>query len=447
MTVSQPTISKAPITLDILVVGAGLGGMTASIGLALAGHNVTVLESAHQLGEVGAGIQIPPPSVKILETIGALDEVLEKSTLPHEFQIHSWKDGKVISKQNLVPFTMDNYHSHYLHIHRADYHHALVDRAQEVGVKIVLNARVNHIDFESATVTTLNGEVFSGDVVVGYDGIKSRLRTFILGYEDLPYDTGDLAYRAILDASEMKHYPELASLCKNPNIHFWWGPDCHVVLYMLQGGNTCNVVILTPDTLPKDVTVQEGSVEELLELFKDWDPILSSVFKLIHSTSKWRLQNSQELKTWTHEKGNVIILGDAAHATLPYLASGASQALEDAAVLSGLFSRIESKDQIHDLLELTESLRKWRSTQVVLGSTQCRKIYHMHDGPEQELRDKILAESPPKKGCPNRWADPVFQKFLWGYEAFHEAERGWEEYKKGKMAEYTFDNLYDDAKL
>ncbi|KAG2730929.1 hypothetical protein G9P44_006078 [Scheffersomyces stipitis] len=447
MTITQSSIPTSSISLHFIVVGAGLGGVTASIALTLAGHKVTVLEAAPILGEVGAGIQIPPPSVKILQAIGALDEVLSNATFPREFQIHSWKEGKIISKQNLIPYTMEKYNSHYLHIHRADYHRALVNRAIEVGVEIVLDARVNHIDFEKATVATARGEVYSGDVVVGFDGIKSRLRSFILGYEDLPYDTGDLAYRAIIKVSEMKKDPELVPFIEEPNIHFWWGPRCHVVLYLLQGGESCNVVILTPDTLPKDEAVQPAKVEELLELFKDWDPRLNSIFKNIHSTSKWRLQNSRELSTWTHEEGNVIILGDASHATLPYLASGASQALEDAAVLAGLFGRIEHRGQIHDLLNLTESLRKWRSTQVVQGSTQCRNIYHLPDGKEQQLRDMKLQISPPKIGCPNRWRDPVFQEFLWGYEAFDEAERGWAEYKKGKIAKYTFDSLYDEVKL
>ena len=184
-----------------------------------------------------------------------------------------------------------------------------------------------------------------------------------------------------------------------------------------------------------------------MEIFADWDPTLKTLFQLIHSTAKWRLQNSRELDTWTHSTGNCIILGDASHATLPYLASGASQAVEDAAVLTGLFSRIESKSQIHELLELTESLRKWRSTQVVQGSTNCQNIYHMLDGESQVARDAKMQIQPPAIGCPNRFADPVFQNFLWGYDALEEAERGWKEFKEGRKATYTYKNLYEDARL
>ncbi|KAK6461693.1 salicylate hydroxylase [Scheffersomyces coipomensis] len=445
---SFTTIATAPISLDIIIVGAGLGGLTAAIGLTLAGHNVTVLEQAAELGEVGAGIQIPPPSSKILKTIGCLDSVLSKAILPYDFKIFSWKSGNLISEQNLIPYVKDQYHGEYIHVHRADYHRVLVERCEELNVKVLLNSRVDHIDFDSNTVTTSTRISYTGDIIVGYDGIKSELRSFILGYPDLPYNTGDLAYRALIDVEEMKKYDELKFLYEKPNINFWWGPQSHIVVYLLQGGKTCNVVILSPDNLEPGVFVEHSSKEELTELFKDWDPRLIKLFELIHSTSKWKLQNSRELSTWTHKSSNCIILGDASHATLPYLASGASSALEDAAVLTGLLSHIESKDQIHPILELTESLRKWRSTQIVKGSTQCQNIYHLKDGQDQLIRDSKLADLPPKIGYPNRWADPSFQQFLWGYEAFDEAERGWKEFKKGNHSvKYHFDNLYEDSKL
>lgn len=447
MTVLEDSIPKTKIVLDFVIVGAGLGGVTAAICLKLAGHNVKLLEQAPELGEIGAGIQIPPPSVKIIKTIGCLDNLLKHSMIPENFKIFRWEDGKQISEQNLVPYTEENYNSMYLHVHRADYHKVLVERAKEVGVDMILNTHINDVDFENNTVTASNGKSYTGDVVIGYDGIKSKLRSAVSGREDLPYDTGDLAYRALIKVEDMKKHAELAPFYETANINFWWGPDKHIVVYLLQGGKTCNVVILSPDTLPKDVAVQGADKEEIAAIFEDWDPRLKTLFSLIQETGKWRLQNSRELPVWTPKKGNFIILGDASHATLPYLASGASQALEDAAVLAGLFSRIEHKSQIRDLLSVCESLRKWRTTQVVQGSTECRNIFHLHDGQEQVTRDKKLAINPPAIGCPNRWADPKFQEFLWGYEAFAEAERGWNEYKTGESPRYSFGGLYEDAKL
>ncbi|KAG7660341.1 uncharacterized protein J8A68_006151 [[Candida] subhashii] len=445
--IPKHTLPRAPIELTFIIVGAGLGGVSAAIGLKLAGHKVLLLEAAKELGEVGAGIQIPPPSIKVLNAFGVLKEVEDVSIFPNDILVRRWNTGDLISQQNLVPYTLDKYNGHYLHIHRADYHAALVKRAYEVGVEVHLSARVVSVDFDNSTCVTDSGKTFSGDVIVGYDGVKSQLRSLILGKEDLAYNTGDLAYRALVDVEEMKPYPELESLWKRPDITFWWGPSMHIVLYFLQGGKTCNVVVLGPDTLPEDVMIAEASKEELLDIVKDWDPTLSTLFKLIHTTAKWRLQNSRELATWTHATGNCIILGDASHATLPYLASGASQAIEDATVLAGLFARIEDKSQIHELLELTESMRKWRTTQVVQGSTNCQNIYHMVDGEGQVARDAKMAMDPPVHGCPNRFADPVFQDFLWGYDAFEEVERGWKEYKEGKKVTYTYEKLYENEEL
>lgn len=439
---SKSELPKTSCPLDIIIVGAGLGGVTAAIALKLAGHNVALLEQAAQLGEVGAGIQIPPPSVRILHTIGAYDHVLKSSMIPNNVKMYRWKDGTELSNQNLVPFTQEEYGSDYLHIHRADYHYALTQRAKEVGVEIELDCRVESIDFENQSVKCRNGKVFSGDVVVGYDGIKSYLRSAILNKEDPPYTTGDMAFRALVDIDVAKNDPKLSKLFSEPNIHFWLGPKGHIVIYLLQHGKTINIVALCPDNLEDGLSIKDSNKEELKEQFNDWDPELLKLFDSIHETKKWKLQNSRELPTWTHQTGNVIVLGDASHATLPYLASGASQALEDAAVLAGLLARVEDKSQIHSILKITESLRKWRSTQVVLGSTECRTVYHLPDGPEQEARDAELKANPPRVGCPNRWADPKFRDFLFDYDAFAEAERGWKEYKEGKTPTYYVKDLY-----
>ncbi|WLF78308.1 hypothetical protein PVL30_002042 [Lodderomyces elongisporus] len=438
---------KSKLELTFVIVGAGLGGVAASISLRLAGHKVLLLEAATQLGEVGAGIQIPPPSTKILEAMGCLDAVERVSIHPRDILIHRYDNGEVISKQNLVPHVKDKYDGMYLHIHRADYHKCLVDRALELGVEVHLNCRVDKIDFENNSVTTINGKTFKGDVIVGYDGVKSKTRQQLTGEPGGAYDTGDLAYRALVPVEEMKKIPELEKYWSRPDIHFWWGPTLHIVMYFLQGGKVCNVVGLCPDTLPNDVLRQEANHQELIEVCKDWDQDLHRIFNLIDDVGKWRLQDSRELAHWVHGSANVIILGDASHSTLPYLASGASQAVEDAAVLGGLFSHIESRDQIHQILEMTESLRKWRSSQVVRGSAHCRTIYHLEDGEKQQIRDSKLKGKKPELGCPNRFADPVFQDFLWGYDAFEEIERAWAEFEQGKMPTYSYPNLYEDERL
>lgn len=116
-------------------------------------------------------------------------------------------------------------------------------------------------------------------------------------------------------------------------------------------------------------------------------------------------------------------------------AQGAAQAVEDGAVIGTLFEKIENREQLADLLAVYEKTRKARTTRVVQGSTALRDIFHMHDGPKQEKRDHVLLNETPFEGFPNRWADPVFQQFLFGYDARSEALQAWNNYKKGLSSE------------
>ncbi|CUM62466.1 uncharacterized protein PRCAT00000016001 [Priceomyces carsonii] len=420
------------VVLKFVIIGAGLGGLAAAIGLRLNGHEVVILEQALKLGEVGAGIQIPPNSTRILERYGCKKQILELSTLPKACRFYKWDHGNELSSQNLWPYCVQKYGGEYLHIHRADFHRVLVDRAKELGVSIILNSTVVDLDFNTNKVFTSDNREYTGDIIIGADGLRSKVRSLMLGREDPPHDTGDLAYRALVRVEDMKEYPELDFISKEPNIHFWWGPDIHVVVYLLHGGKTCNIVVLSPDTLDKNTNVMKAGPNELKELFSKWDPRLQKLISLVHQTSKWKLQNSVEMDTWVHPSANVALMGDACHATLPYLAQGAAQAVEDSACLSEIFgASLVDRGQIHYLLKLYENLRKERTTRIVLESTNCRNIYHLHDGPKQMERDRLCALFPPQEGCPNRWADPVFQKFLFSTDIFEEAKAATKSYKNG----------------
>jgi salicylate hydroxylase len=114
-------------------------------------------------------------------------------------------------------------------------------------------------------------------------------------------------------------------------------------------------------------------------------------------------------------------------------AQGAAQAIEDGAVLGALFEKVQRESQLQDLLIIYESVRKARTTQIVQGSTALRDIFHMHDGPRQQERDRQLLEQEPFEGFPNRWADPVFQELMFGYDAYPEAYRAWKTYTDGRF--------------
>lgn len=387
--------------------------------------------------QVGAGIQIPPNSTRILKRWNLLEKIESVSVRPNNFILRSYRDGKVLSTQPLIPHCEAVYGHSYLHIHRADYHKILVEEACRLGVAIELNSCVTSIDFEQPAVYIKDRtEPFLADLIIGADGLKSVSREALLGRPDPPYLTGDLAYRITVPAEIMRAHPLLTDLVETPNINFWMGPDSHVVSYLLKGGNLYNIVLACPDNLPEFINQQKADLQEMHDLFKTWDPKLRALLELCKDTSKWRLQNSKEMKTWSHPSGRFTLLGDACHATLPYLAQGAAQAIEDGAVLGHLLELIEHKYQIPDVLAIYETLRKPRTTRVVQSSSHLGyKILHLHDGPMQKERDRQLLafQDKPFEGYQNRWRDPVFQKFLYAYDPREEVEKSWEIYLEGRF--------------
>ncbi|KAL9002213.1 MAG: hypothetical protein Q9188_004847 [Gyalolechia gomerana] len=337
----------------------------------------------------------------------------------------------------MVPYAEERYAAPYLHIHRADYHKILVAEAEQLGVRILLGSAVSKIDFERPSVYLDGKPEFRADVLIGADGLKSKCREAMLGYPDPPRFTGNLAYRIIVKVEDMQSYPDLRELAAEPAFHYWMGPEAHAVCYFMQGGRLCNLVLLCPDDLPDMVNTAKADVQEMREFFRAWDPKLQQLLGLVQEASKWRLQHSEELESWSHSNGKFVLLGDACHATLPYLAQGAAQAVEDGAVLGALFERLESASQLHDALIIYERLRKSRTTAVVKGSTRLQCVFHMPDGPRQQERDRQLTQEEAFEGYPNPWADPVFQPYLFGYDADKEVEEAWAKYKTGEKPEIT----------
>lgn len=175
------------------------------------------------------------------------------------------------------------------------------------------------MDFEKASIQLVGKADLHADVILGADGLKSVCREALLGRPDPPCFTGDLAYRIIIKAEDMKKHPNLRELVEKPAINYWMGPHAHVVCYLLKGGGLYNVVLICPDNLPSQVNTAKADLEEMRDFFKQWDPTLKALLGLVQETSKWRLQNSREMKSWRHPGGKFALLGDACHATLPYL--------------------------------------------------------------------------------------------------------------------------------
>lgn len=150
--------------------------------------------------------------------------------------------------------------------------------------------KVDDIDFSIPQVKTGAGRTYTGDLIVAADGIWSRCRSKFLSSDDTPRPTGDLAYRIVLDIDDIDD-PDLKQWVEKPKVHFWIGPGAHAVGYSLRGGRMYNIVLLVPDDLPSGISRQAGSVDEMRNLFKNWDPILTRFLSKVDHVDKWKLMH------------------------------------------------------------------------------------------------------------------------------------------------------------
>lgn len=180
-------------------------------------------------------------------------------------------------EQNFDKTMRAKYGAPFIDLHRVDLQRSLYTRAEDLGVVFKFGEKVDSIDFTAPSITTLSGLTAQADLVIAADGLWSRCRECFLNKKESPTPTGDLAYRLVLTLDEIEDL-ELREWIENPKLHFWIGPWAHAVGYSLKAGKMYNIVLLVADDLPEGVSRQQGSVEEMRALFKDWDPMYVKLF-------------------------------------------------------------------------------------------------------------------------------------------------------------------------
>lgn len=349
--------------------------------------------------------------------------------------MRSYRDGEVLSTMPLDETCREKFNMPYYVVHRVDLQHILANAAEREGAVIEFGVEVVGVRGtpEQAFVQLANGEERPADVVLAADGERSRVRTSLLDKEFPWKDSGDHVFRATVPLSALDDDEDLKRLQRG--INWWVGPQGNALTYPLKRGGLLNIV--TTNVHPPDATVQFApqpvSQAEVAEAFEGWDPLFHKLLSLTTTCARWTLLHTDMASQWTGEMGNIALIGDAAHAVLPYLAQGAALAFEDAATLSVLFGSMKDRSQIPDVLTIFESIRKPRAREMQRRVAMARDIWSMPDGPQQRERDRQLREYDPYDGYPNVLADTALTEWMFGHDSFETAREAWRTFESGRF--------------
>lgn len=258
--------------LHVIVVGAGLCGLSMAISMSLAGHRVSVYEAHDKVDEIGAGLQSSPNGVRIYEAWGMIDHMKKIATSPELLQISRF-DGRLLAQRKSYDAEV---HSKYglplWTLHRVDLQQALFARAKELGAEIIYNAKVADINCEQTYIELEGGEEAHADMIVVADGVWSKLRSVVLEEQIDAQPTGDMAYRLTIDPSTIDD-KGILEWADQSRIQLWIGPGSHVIGYPVRSGSKINLVLLAPDNFKGEESRIKGCLDELRMRFKGWDPL------------------------------------------------------------------------------------------------------------------------------------------------------------------------------
>ncbi|UNI22749.1 Salicylate 1-monooxygenase [Purpureocillium takamizusanense] len=429
--------------LNVVIVGAGIAGLTCAITLArYKDVKVTVVEKYPSNSQIGNGIQIPCNAARVMQKLGLLDQLIRLSHGPSTGTITmNYSDGKVINERDFTNYR-ERYGSPWLLAHRVDYMNVLYTEACNLGVKFMFGCEVEDLDFDKTVARLSNGDVVHGDVIVGCDGVKSVVRSVMHPTIETENDES-LAYRALFTPEQVaKLSPEAAKAINQPSkCLFWLGADIQIVFYSLRGGSVYNLVVSVIDDDLNARTEEGDSLALLRQRFADWDPALQELMGTADGVARFQLLKVQDPPFWS--RGNVTLMGDAAHYMLPYLGQGAAMCAEDGFVLGTLLGRMTEhvnsnvdiqgggmhansapRDYARVVLDAYEGLRHQRRLRVAKYSRAAGEISHMPDEDAQHIRSDGTYDYD-EETCISDWPwiDSRCIKFLLLYKADEEAER------------------------
>jgi salicylate hydroxylase len=383
-------------TRTVVIAGAGIGGLTASLALAAKGFRVVVLEKAERLEEAGAGLQLSPNASRILVELGLQPRLAARAVMPDAINIMSARWGGEIARLPLGEAASFRAGAPYWVMHRADLQAALQAHVNDnPDIDLRLGCQFDDVTSHAKGLTVVqrhgNGRQQELAVaLIGADGIWSSVRNHLFP-EVQPQFSGLIAWRGTLDATALPR--EYTS----PRVQLWMGPDAHLVAYPISAARQINVVAIVAGTWNRPGWSAPGDGNEIKSAFAaGWPATARMLIGAVDEWRRWALFTVPDIGAWS--EGAVALLGDAAHAMLPFAAQGAGMAIEDAAVLAKSLSDCagENASGIPAALKRYGRLRRARVLQVQRAARQQGRIYHL-TGPLALARDIAIKALGPKR--------------------------------------------------
>ncbi len=345
---------------SVSIIGAGIAGLSCALALARIGAKVQIFEQAGKITEIGAGLQITPNGVAVLDALGLGEQLRAAAQPTTAVCLRDYRRGKLVLRLDMQSRGAGR---PYLILHRADLIGLLAKAAQEAGVTIRLGQMVESIslDGDVPVVSIVGGQTHKPEILVGADGLHSRLRS-ALACEQKPNFTGQVAWRAIVDGSQ------------SDDVNVFMGPGRHLVSYPLRGGKFTNIVAVEEHSDWADEGWHHPGVpDELRRAFSSFCPQVGKLLDQIEQTNIWGLFRHPVAKNW--HRGQSVIIGDAAHPTLPFLAQGANMALEDGWELADCIGHLP----IEQALPAFQQRRFSRVSKIVAAADANARNYHLRN--------------------------------------------------------------------
>jgi salicylate hydroxylase len=375
---------------DVLVVGGGIGGLSAALGLARQGLSVRVHERSSEFGEVGAGLQIAPNCTRILDDYGLLDEAVSLGVLPEHMVMKDAVDAAELTRLDLRDLER-RYGFPYMVIHRSDLHAIFLRACRRAGVELVTDSHC--VEYENlpdgARIRFSDGSVDEAELVIAADGLHSVARRLLVC--DEPVSSAYVAYRGAVPFDQVRQND-----IDEKHVVVYIGPRCHFVQYPLRGGEMFNQVAVFES--PKALAGEEewGTPDELDHAFEGTCAAIQEGLPLMWRDRWWRMFDRDPITTWV--AGRIALLGDAAHPPLQYMAQGSVMAIEDGWVLAEHVGRQRavrteqgSGVDWDRALAAYEAVRPEHCRRVVTAARKWGELWHL-DGLARQQRNALLRD-------------------------------------------------------